>query len=1204
MVLLCLSLLMLAYLTLVGRAAFCLAGYNARVLRAWLLAPAFGLAVLLFPVMVLNQAGLPIRTFAWPLTGALLAAALLILLRDRPRLPLKAIAPFWCVALLNLVWVSWPAFRFDLNWVSFANDDMANYCLAAERFASHGFFEVPSGIDLNRRDYAQTYWYMHVSDLMRFGSEHILAWARCITGEPATRLFMTVIVSLAGSQLLAAAGLILHFGRYRRWALLGAFLLAISPLFLLGSLYQLIAQVGGMGLLLTLLALLTETRPDRTLKGRARQALAPALLGAMLCTTYPEVTPFAVAVFLPYLAIMAIRDRDRALRLLALSCLTLGGIIVLLHHNLFSYIYTFSKQFESATRVTDLSLSLFPFFMIPTGFSNLFGWMPIGHDFSEPFQSASVIAGMALLLAVMAAGLRSFTRGLPIALLFMVQLVLAFKLFTGGNDFGLYKLAMFMQPALCACLAALFLMTTHRRSLIPWLLAGAYFLTAVPTALHYTVASCGLRAGGLTELRHASKLGLSIRQPAKPSSQIVSSIDNVVAAKFAASELRGHDVIFASRDFFQPIIHLNYRHYQPLLQYHPYFETLKKTPALEELHGQKFVRLTTLWQTEFTVNHQLQQPELYLSMAPELSLFNKFPQPESIDPRYLYRLEPIERFRNYVVFVHSGRGNHYYLGDRRRIALFQQEADPYNPGSTFIAMGRFILMRVENPDQEFYVRLSATRSALKPRLPWSPRARVLGRSDHPLGVEGDGAFNRFIGPIRPLWHEGAAYIALDFSETPRPVADQRSGMKALYHTGIPLDPRRIVGWGRDISVVSKEDYAHLQRPTSVRQFPQDLARAHGLEYAGAYEDSWLCPKSEWQLAGVPEGGFVRVRINTPEVEGSQLGAGEATVGVNQAAPVKLRLPSGVSDWVFPVGAGHKTTRIELSFSKSASLPGDDQRIISTQLERIEILKDSPLKWDYTNPDRMRLAAPGVDPDGWMESESAVLIPALASPGKIRLRIEIPEWAKITGAIVTARLGDGTSTKIALPPGLHDVDLPASAFAEPRMLQLAWGTTFKLLAPDQRVRAGRLLQVELLQIVAGTASALSGGTGRLMSWDFESGPQRKAPSPGVDLDGWLEQEARLLLPPTGGATGKLRLRIELPGWTSLTENRLAIACAGAVLCDRNLGSGFHDLELAVPASAAGTEISIRFSNTLQLPSPDGRRRAARLLRLEFSPDTQP
>ena len=68
---LALSLLFVAYLAVVGRAALAACRWQGGVLRAWLLAPATGLAVVLLLTTILNQAGLPIGRFAWPLTLAL-----------------------------------------------------------------------------------------------------------------------------------------------------------------------------------------------------------------------------------------------------------------------------------------------------------------------------------------------------------------------------------------------------------------------------------------------------------------------------------------------------------------------------------------------------------------------------------------------------------------------------------------------------------------------------------------------------------------------------------------------------------------------------------------------------------------------------------------------------------------------------------------------------------------------------------------------------------------------------------------------------------------------------------------------------------------------------------------------------------------------------------------------------------------------------
>src|SRR4051812_8069750 len=99
---LALSFAFFVFCTLVGRALISLSGWRPGVLRAWLLAPAAGLAVIVLLIMALNQAGLPVRVFARPLTLGLGVASLGVLAWRRPLLPWRALAPFVGVVLLSL----------------------------------------------------------------------------------------------------------------------------------------------------------------------------------------------------------------------------------------------------------------------------------------------------------------------------------------------------------------------------------------------------------------------------------------------------------------------------------------------------------------------------------------------------------------------------------------------------------------------------------------------------------------------------------------------------------------------------------------------------------------------------------------------------------------------------------------------------------------------------------------------------------------------------------------------------------------------------------------------------------------------------------------------------------------------------------------------------------------------------------------------
>ncbi len=448
MLVLSLSIILFVFFACIGQATLSTLRYRHSVLRSWLLAPSIGLSVVLFGLMIVNQAGLPIRSFAWAWAGILPAATITVFYRRKPWGGIGNLLPYAMAALVFTIIAGWPALIYGLNWVSYANDDMANYCLAAERFADTGFFKVPTPVEVNLRDYAQSYWYMHAGDLMRFGSEHTLAWVSSLTGLKPSFIFMPVIMALSFVQLFAAAGLVLCKGRFRRWSVVAVFILAVSPLFMLGTLYQLIAQVGGLALLLTVLSLLTEKMFDRRMGQMAREGLVIALPAAALCIYYPEVTPFVVLAYGGFLAVRVVKDRALPYGHLRRSTYALAAIIVLLNHNLISYLYTLSNQAGVVASQVDLSLSLFPFFLIPSGTANLFGLMPISIDFAEPYASAAIIAGLTGVVTMVLTFLAGSRRGLPIALLGISQAVLAVHLFQSGNDFGSFKLAMFIQPAL------------------------------------------------------------------------------------------------------------------------------------------------------------------------------------------------------------------------------------------------------------------------------------------------------------------------------------------------------------------------------------------------------------------------------------------------------------------------------------------------------------------------------------------------------------------------------------------------------------------------------------------------------------------------------------------------------------------------------------------------------------------------------------
>lgn len=1061
---LALSLGFFLFAGLVGRALLALLRWPGGILRSWLLSPALGLATVVLLTMVLNQAGLPVRAVAWPLTAGLAISAAAIFAWRRPALPWRALAPFLAIAVASLVWTGWPMLRFGFGWLSYVNDDYVNYCLAAERFKDFSFWRVPTLDELAGQDIAQYYWFMHVPGLMRFGSELTLAWVSALTGVKSLGIFMPVIVGLGLIQLSSAAALVLHGGRWRRRALVATALLAASPLFMLGTLYQLIAQVGGLGLLLAATAILTARLPA------ARKRLAPhvaalAVAGSALAVFYPEVSAFAVLTAVGAAGVDAIRRRAFPSTRVSLVIYGVVGVIVLLRYNVLSYVFTIMLQMGSGFRSVDLSLSLFPYFMIPTGLANLFGLMPLSINYAEPYTSLTIVAGLlALVTALVVAGRESW-RAAPMGVLLIVQFVLALKLMSSGNDFGLYKIAMFMQPALAAALAGALLALPWSRISAPLgvLVAAA---CCAPTALYYTRVSQGEKAGGITEAKLASILGTR-PPPTPPGTRLLCDINNLVAAKVAAFELRGTDLRFLSRDYYQQIAPIEFERLgDTLVSLHPRFADLMRTREMLARRDDETIRTHALFDTSFRAPAlgygQAGKTDAYLLLEEPLGLFNKFRTPPRTRPTAYFKEVPAALAHNHLVFMHTGRGNHYYLGDRNRIAIYQQEADPYTKEQDITGLGRFLLLRVEKPDQEFYLRISASKTFMgRGHTSWSPGSRILGASDLPLAFPGNGAVNRIVGPIRPVFRDGAAYIAIDFNETPAQFPFDRKGLQSLYNTMVPLDSRKLVAYGRDISALSATEVAALARPAKLAQFPQDILFARGLEFSGIYEDGWLSPQSEFILSGTPDTGIVRVRGYVPDLPGAPAAGGmlKASLG---GRDYEVPAVKGTFDWLLPVPAGADATRLGLRFSVSGALPNGDDRPVSGKLELIEVLPALPTHtFDYGVPGRARLAANGIDQDGWMARQATIAIPA-GGRRVLALKVEYPDWSGKKGVdLVTTLSGGGASQRQALSPGVYaTILLPVAASSGTQTLTLSAADDFPLPAPDLRRRAARLVQAEL------------------------------------------------------------------------------------------------------------------------------------------------
>lgn len=233
------SLLLLCVAALLGRSLLIIFPPYLNTLQEILIAPSVGFALMVVPTFVLNRMGLPVQSFGPALALFMLLTSWWVLKRKRPDWWLPSSAQHLGFVLLGLFLVGRPMLSFGFDWISFANDDMANYALGAQRFFYHGFFEPMKVTSFfEGSDASQAFWFMHVHDQSRSGSELLLALLWSLTSLNPHQLFMPVMCALHASFIASSAALLHQSHLPKKSSLWLACLMAVSPLSTLGVLYS------------------------------------------------------------------------------------------------------------------------------------------------------------------------------------------------------------------------------------------------------------------------------------------------------------------------------------------------------------------------------------------------------------------------------------------------------------------------------------------------------------------------------------------------------------------------------------------------------------------------------------------------------------------------------------------------------------------------------------------------------------------------------------------------------------------------------------------------------------------------------------------------------------------------------------------------------------------------------------------------------
>jgi hypothetical protein len=159
------------------------------------------------------------------------------------------------------------------------------------------------------------------------------------------------------------------------------------------------------------------------------------------------------------------------------------------------------------------------------------------------------------------------------------------------------------------------------------------------------------------------------------------------------------------------------------------------------------------------------------------------------------------------------------------------------------------------------------------------------------------------------------------------------------------------------------------------------------------------------------------------------------------------------------------TRLAIIPSASALLPNGDDRPVGAKLDLLEVLPALPGRtFDFGTAGSVRLAAAGIDQDGWMSRDAVIHFPASTTATEATLRIENPDWSGAPTTTLSTQAGADPAVAHRLAAGAYAnlrVRIPASV--TPRTVRLSAPADFPLPAPDTRRRTGRLLQVELAPV---------------------------------------------------------------------------------------------------------------------------------------------
>lgn len=941
----------------VGYAILAVCYTQRNLLQNMLLAPAIGMALTLLLIFCFSSFGLPVEQFAGSLFLFLLLLSAGLWWKCRPVVPSgRRYLPFAAILFAALFLTGRPLLEYGFEWLSYTNDDMVNYCLGAIWFLHHGQNANVNVAELLRgQDYSLYYWFLFVPGMTRCGSELLLAWISKITTLSPEQIFMPVIMAMHLMLISTTAALLYQSRRWRLVTLTVCVLLTVSAMVSLGTVYQLIAQVGGLSLLNGNFTLLLKRYSFRNKKSIFCFSLLTAILVSALLIDYPELFPFLVLTFFVYHGLNFVIKRNKPSTQFLIS-LGIGAIVTLfiLNKNILNVYTTLVGQAGQGLAVADIEHSLFPYFLVPSGLADLWGFHALAWYVPEPFLSASILFGALLLIFVLISAFWLAYRWCSaVAVIFLIMFSVGLVLFINKNDFGLFKLAMYIQPYMFATAVMGWFNITKKPI---WRWSPLVLLGIINLFFQYAYLERS-RNYRTTDIPGASQTKINVEfekllNSHKQNKHWVLDTHHIVLGKFQSIYLRGKEAIFPSRNFY---VHI---------------ETLyKKTAILEQLRCFKpqllqqadslFAKINQNFPNVSFNMHDKNNPksvnifnfipfkitdDLMLVMTtPKQTILNRRELAKNIDVNFV--AVPWKNENNHLIFVRSALGQHYYLPidfviearsmsnvSGSDISYNMLERDHFYPNQKYVGIGRHLLFEVVNPTPKVRLELSITDTLNADSKNKLPPAAVIGNERTLLPIVGRGSARVFSAPITPQWIHHTPYIALDMGVDGKNFPNYVTGLMKLYGTKVVMDKRKLVGFARDISLVSEQQYQHLNPPSFVKDFPNDLANPD-LEYSGMYEDGWVAESSYFNLLQKKSAPILFIKGQLPQSIHKKV-TQQLSVFVDGKKIKEQKISENQFVIKIPVSVKSSRRHIELHFLESYPISSDDMRPVSAYLSFI------------------------------------------------------------------------------------------------------------------------------------------------------------------------------------------------------------------------------------------------------------------------------